>query len=185
VEKVFCSGIKIEFIVVRKPIKNLYLRVKDGFVQINCNKNFTLDYIKEFICKNREFVLSKLNCKKRSNYLFGDEVEYADEKLYRSKLPTIIMPIVNSYSKKMQVYPSRIGFRFNKTRWGSCSHKDSINFNYYLAKLPIDLIEYVVVHELAHIKHKNHSKEFWSYVEKFMPDMKKRREKLREFEKII
>ena len=183
-EKVSCSGVDIEFIVVRKPIKNLYLRVKDGFVQINCNKNFSQKYIKEFICKNREFILSKLNSK-RADYLFGKECKGANEELYAKELPPTIMPMLENYSKLMQLYPSRVGFRFNKSRWGSCSHKNSINFNYYLAKLPLELIEYVVVHELAHIKHKNHSKEFWRLVEQYMPDMQARRKKLRDFEKII
>ena len=183
-EKVFCRGLEIDYIVVRKPIKNLYLRVKEGYVQINCSRNFSCDYIKEFICKHKEYILSKLNGSSVT-YLFGKEYDGANKDLYMQKLPPVILPIVESYAKKMQLYPSKIAFRFNKTRWGSCSYKNSINFNYYLAKLPIDLIEYVVVHELAHIKHKNHSKAFWSLVEYYMPDMKYRRKKLREFEKII
>jgi len=85
----------------------------------------------------------------------------------------------------MNLFPSKVSFRFNKTRWGSCSYKNSIVFNYYLSKLPIELIEYVVVHELAHIEHKNHSKKFWDLVEKYLSDVKIRRKKLREFEKII
>jgi hypothetical protein len=60
-----------------------------------------------------------------------------------------------------------------------------VSFNYYLAQLPYDLIEYVVVHELAHIKHKNHSKEFWKEVEKYLPDVTKRRRDLRKFEKTL
>jgi predicted metal-dependent hydrolase len=83
----------------------------------------------------------------------------------------------------MNLHPSRVSFRFNKTRWGSCSYKNSIVFNYYLAKLPEDVIEYVVVHELAHIKHKNHQKNFWALVGEFLPDFKNRLKKLREIEK--
>jgi len=92
---------------------------------------------------------------------------------------------VKKYSSKMNLYPSKVSFRFNKTRWGSCSAKNNLTFNYYLAKLPYELIEYVVVHELAHIKHKNHSREFWAEVEKYLPDVKKRRKLLRNYEKII
>jgi len=73
----------------------------------------------------------------------------------------------------------------NKTRWGSCSAKNTISLNYYLAKLPESLIEYVVVHELAHIKEKNHSAKFWNLVEKYLPDVKKRRKLLREYEKLM
>ena len=70
-----------------------------------------------------------------------------------------------------------------KSKWGSCSVKNSLIFNYYLAKLPEDIIEYVVVHELAHIKHKNHQKEFWDLVSKFIPDYKERIKRLRKLEK--
>jgi predicted metal-dependent hydrolase len=58
-----------------------------------------------------------------------------------------------------------IKVRNNKTRWGSCSGKNNINLNIHLMRLPDELIDYVVLHELAHIKHKNHSKHYWTYLE--------------------
>ena len=71
-----------------------------------------------------------------------------------------------------------------KTRWGSCSRKGTINFTYRLMFVPEELADYVVVHELAHLKEMNHSGRFWSVVEQVMPDYRARRKKLREFEKI-
>jgi len=183
VQKLNCNGIEINYKIVRKPIKNLYMRIKDDFVQINCNNFFSKAYIEEFICKHSKKIKNFNTPKKR--LLFGKESDFANDALYAKELPKVILPIVEEFSKKMNLYPSRVGFRYNKSRWGSCSYKNSINFNYYLAKLPVDLIEYIVVHELAHIKHKNHSKNFWALVEEYLPDVKQRRKKLREFEKIV
>lgn len=65
------------------------------------------------------------------------------------------------------------------TRWGSCSAKNTLNFSYKLALLPLDLVEYVVVHELAHIRHHNHSSAFWKLVGEMMPDYQVRRARLK------
>jgi predicted metal-dependent hydrolase len=85
----------------------------------------------------------------------------------------------------MQTTPSHISFRKADKRWGSCSSTNRITFNYHLVKLPVSLIEYVVVHELAHIHHKNHSPEFWSLVGKFLPDYREKEKKIKGFEKLL
>ncbi|PWM68420.1 MAG: hypothetical protein DBX38_01860 [Eubacteriales Family XIII. Incertae Sedis bacterium] len=68
-----------------------------------------------------------------------------------------------------------------KTRWGSCSGSNSINFSWRLVMCPPEIIDYVVVHELAHTIHKNHSREFWNEVGAFIPDYKIRRKQLKEY----
>ena len=67
----------------------------------------------------------------------------------------------------------------HSSRWGSCSHKGNLNFNYTLLKLPLELLDYVVVHELAHLKEMNHSRKFWDVVAQTIPDYKERRKKLK------
>ncbi len=62
-----------------------------------------------------------------------------------------------------------------KTRWGSCTAKNAIRYTFRLFYCPKEVVEYVVVHELAHVKHKNHSKAFWREVERYIPDWKARR----------
>jgi len=94
-----------------------------------------------------------------------------------------IEPMLKLWSKKMKLEPSYVGYRKAKTRWGSCSSKDRISFNYYLMKLPLNMVEYVVVHELAHIEHKNHSKKFWSLLESYLPKYKSIVKELRILEK--
>ena len=81
----------------------------------------------------------------------------------------------------MNVHFNRVRIKNVKTIWGSCSSKKNLNFNFKLSFLPEALIDYVFVHELAHLKHMNHSKAFWSEVEKQIPDYKKRREELKRY----
>jgi predicted metal-dependent hydrolase len=114
-----------------------------------------------------------------------EQLNTAIEDFYRQKANEKIIPLSRKWSKLMDVCPEYISFRYSKKRWGSCSPTNRISFNYHLIKLSSSMIEYVVVHELAHIKYKNHSKEFWKFVYKYIPDYKVKEEKIRTFEKLI
>ena len=83
----------------------------------------------------------------------------------------------------MSVTPSAVRINGAKTRWGSCSGKKSINFSWRLIMASDDVIDYVVVHELAHLLELNHSARFWAVVEKILPDCRERRKQLRELQK--
>ena len=99
---------------------------------------------------------------------------YSDgNKIFKEKL--------NDFAKQMNVHFNMVRIKNVKTIWGSCSSKKNLNFNFKLFFLPEALIDYVFVHELAHLKHMNHSKAFWSEVEKQIPDYKKRREELKRY----
>ncbi len=124
--------------------------------------------------------------KKHTKLLFDDEYfslyfSNYDEKLfykhidnfYKQKAKDLIPIIVEQWSQKMNVTPSKINFRKTKRQWGSCSSKNHLSFNTMMMKLPKNVIEYIIVHELSHIRHKHHKKSFWNEVEKYLPQYKK------------
>lgn len=83
-------------------------------------------------------------------------------------------------SEKYKFEPNRVVVKEQKTIWGSCSSKGNINLNWRLVMMPLEVIDYVVVHELCHLKHHNHSNRFWSLVNEIMPDYEERRRWLKE-----
>lgn len=93
------------------------------------------------------------------------------EKLCQKAL-SVIPDKVKYYAEIMGVTYGRITIRNQKTRWGSCSSKGNLNFNCLLMLMPDKVLDYVVVHELCHLKQMNHSKKFWKEVERYMPDYK-------------
>ncbi len=145
--------------------KHSYIRVKkDGSVHVSANYFTSKKMILAFVEQKSSWI------KKQQNLL--SQQTYHDSTKEEAK--AIILPLVEKWSAIMMLTPTFVGFRHNRTRWGSCSGKNRLNFNTRLATMHPDFVEYVVVHELAHIRHKNHSKAFWMEVEKYLPDYKQR-----------
>lgn len=93
-------------------------------------------------------------------------------KWYKKQAKKVITDRVTKFAQEFNFDFQRIRITSAKTRWGSCGSKGSLNFTWRLVMAPQSVIDYVVVHELVHIKVKNHSKEYWQQVEKIMPDYK-------------
>lgn len=111
------------------------------------------------------------------------------EKTPRISLPKVSKQDLPEYLKKARLiveervsfFNQYYGYRFNKifvknhsAQWGSCSSNKNLNFNYKLMFLPDKLIDYIVVHEICHLKQLNHSKKFWDLIEETIPDFKER-----------
>ncbi len=101
------------------------------------------------------------------------------EEWLRSTARQIINQRVEVVSKVLNLSYNRIFIRSQKTRWGSCSQKRNLNFNWRLVMAPPDVLDYIVVHELMHLVELNHSKKFWRLVEGVCPDYKVHRAWLR------
>lgn len=89
-------------------------------------------------------------------------------------------PTVGFDQEKLNLEYNKVFIKDQKTRWGSCSSQGNLNFNYRLVMAPLPVIDYLVTHELAHLAEMNHSKRFWSLVERVCPEYKKHRQWLKE-----
>jgi predicted metal-dependent hydrolase len=98
---------------------------------------------------------------------------------YRALAKQLLPRRVHCWGKKMGLCPAQIKINSAKTRWGSCSGKGSLNFSWRLMMAPEPLVDYVVVHELAHLREMNHSPRFWAVVAAALPDFWSRRAALR------
>ncbi len=180
---------KIAYTVERSfSRKHTYITIqKDGRIVVKANRFISQNAIDDFVRSKAAWIEKKVRAceaaqksREEAYYLLGRRYPREGKRdeelaaLYKTKAKEIVPPLVEHYAGRMQLYPTRVSFRNNKTRWGSCSAKDALSFNIQLAQTPLAFIEYVVVHELAHIRHKNHSKAFWNLVETYLPDYKAR-----------
>ena len=97
------------------------------------------------------------------------------EAWYRKQARQVLADRVSHYSGRTGLMPKSIGITGARRRWGSCGPKNTLNFAWRLVMAPLEVIDYVVVHELAHIEVKNHSSAFWAKVASILPEYKKYR----------
>lgn len=187
-ERTVCAGEKkINYILERKQVKNINLRVRpDGSVKVSASPRVDESQIDDFVLSKAEFILKALERFKSAETTerqFQEELVKAksgQESLLAD--PAIFTEILD------EVYPAFIPYgiarpklriRTMKSCWGSCLvNKGIITLNRKLLMKHRECIEYVVVHELCHFIHPNHSKEFYKFMEQFMPDWKERKGRL-------
>lgn len=143
---------------------NLILRVPLRYSQKSVDK--LIEAHKDWIEKHM-----LIQCEKQKNKVILSDEQIAELK---EKAKEIIPQRVEYYSKIMGLKPSGVKITSAQKRFGSCSGKNNLCFSYILMQYPTEAIDYVVVHELAHIVHKNHSKDFYKLIEKYLPDYKLR-----------
>ncbi|MBP7225388.1 MAG: M48 family metallopeptidase [Aliarcobacter sp.] len=178
----------------KKNIKHCYLRIlKNDLIQIRANIYFTIYDAKDLISRKKEWIESSiLKMQDKSinedEFLLLGEIKKIDEykiknidTFYRKEIEKILPQKVQEHSIRMNLFPTSISYRKNKRTWGSCNYKNGLNFNILLMKFPLEVMEYVIVHELAHIKHKNHSKDFWNLVAIFCPNYKEIEKQFKKF----
>ncbi|HEY2837328.1 MAG TPA: SprT family zinc-dependent metalloprotease [Rhizomicrobium sp.] len=115
--------------------------------------------------------------------LVSGQVEHAPRRLidfFKREARTLLASRALEYAARLGVRPSRITVRDTKSRWGSCSHSGSLSFSWRLMLAPEFVRDYVVAHEVAHLKEMNHSPRFWAQVKILSPDMARARQWLRD-----
>lgn len=173
--------------LIRSARKTVAIQISaEGEVTVRAPRRCSSRVIDNIVAEKRDWILKKQNeIRGRARFLQEQErqqprISEAEQVRYRKLAGQVLARKVEYYARQMQVTFGRITVRDQKTRWGSCSAKGNLNFNWRLVLAPEEVLDYVVVHELAHRKEMNHSQRFWSQVENVMPDYRSRRLWLKE-----
>lgn len=167
--------------IIRSSRKTLALEItRDGQLKVRAPYKVSRKEIQNFVKSKESWIFKHL---KRIEETKAEQPEPLSseeiEKLVQKALQ-VLPEKVEHYARIIGVTYRRITIRNQKTRWGSCSSKGNLNFNCQLMRLPEELQDYVVVHELCHRKEMNHSSDFWKEVEYIMPDYQERRARLKQ-----
>lgn len=168
----------MEIKIIKSNRKTLSLSIDDEMCAVVKAPYFVTNReINAFVSKNEAWLENAIARKKKQleKYDISDDEKNKLINLAKEYLPER----VEYYSRIMNVKPTGIKITSAKKRFGSCSGKNSICFSNYLMLYPKEAVDYVVVHELAHIRHHNHSKDFYNFVSEFMPDYKEREKLLK------
>ncbi len=169
------NGEKIPYQIINSKIKNMYIYIKDGNVIVKVPNKLKERYAIDFVNQKSKWIYKKI---KESESQKGKNTTVEQKDI--DKLETIVMQSVEEYSNMIGVRPNKVKLKNIKYAWGSCSSKKNISINVQLAKKSEMEIKYVVLHEMCHLKHMNHSKAFWDLVETYMPNYKIYRKSLKQ-----
>lgn len=171
----FMSSINNINYILRRYKKSKTLRIKikqSGEVLVTAPYKLDKKYIDSFITQKSEWIQEKLN-------IFATlpppdiKTKKEDYKKFKEEARKIVIEKINKINQYYNFSFGRISIRDQKTRWGSCSNKKNLNFNYKIVFIPDRLAEYIVAHELCHLKEMNHGQKFWDLVSKTIPDYQK------------
>ena len=164
---------QISYQIIRSSRKTMSLEIKaDGSVVVRAPLCLSEAKIQKFVEEKQEWILKNLEkIQKRDAQKENVQKLSALERQHLQNKACVVIPRrVAYYAEKLGVSYGKITLRQQKTRWGSCSSEKNLNFNWKLILAPPEVLDYVVVHELCHLKEMNHSKAFWDEVGKVMPE---------------
>ena len=167
------ADIKIN--IIRTDRKTLSIQLKHGEIIARAPLRMKDKEIYSFIESKKSWIEKNLAKIEEREKAISEVQPFTQEEInaLAEKAKTIIPERVKYYAPKIGVTYNRITIRCQRTRWGSCSSKGNLNFNCLLALFPLEVIDSVVVHELCHRKHMNHSPQFYAEIEKVFPEYKK------------
>lgn len=169
----------MELKIVKTNRKTISLSVDDDLnAVVKAPYGITNNEISKFVDSNKQWLEKAV----RHKQLQLEKINLSDEEINAlvRQAKEIIPERVAYYSAKMNLYPTGLKITKAKKRFGSCNGKNLLCFSCFLMRYPSEAVDYVVVHELAHIKHHNHSKDFYALISQYMPDYKQREKLLKE-----
>ena len=205
----------MEYEIIRKKIKNVYMRVKNGKVIVTAPHRISQKEIEKLINEKSKWISKQLAKQEKldsnekntleiigktypvvehkscRNYIElennevniylsnDDERDALIKQLYRKCAQKQYITTIKKMVEKTGLEPESWRVRDIQSAWGTCSAKKTITLSLNLVKKREEVIEYVVVHELCHLKHMNHSPEFWNLVSKYIPNYKEYRKELK------
>ena len=165
--------------LIRSRRRSVGIRIEDsGEITVRAPLRMPEREISQVLESKRSWIektLAKISSRPQLPKLTAEEVNALADRALKE-----IPPRVAARAKQMGVTYGRITIRNQKTRWGSCSAKGNLNFNCLLMLAPDGVIDSIVVHELCHLKHMNHSKRFYAEIEKVLPDYRQHQQWLKE-----
>ena len=175
--------------ILKRSARSRHVRVSvraGGRITVSAPRYASGIFIKSFLLRHNDWLRKKVQYFKK----FPEEkFSLAQEKklftLHKAWARVIAGAKVDRWNRHFNFPFNKISIRNSRSRWGSCSSKGTLCFNYKIAFLPERLADYLVVHELCHLKERNHGKGFWSMVAKAVPDYIKCRRELRDFQPLI
>ena len=177
----------MDIVVIRSDRRSFAIEIgRDKKIKVRVPRRASKAQIEEMLKAKHDWILKTLDKIEQRNTAEAREYEEAEQlsseevKKLKKEARNHLASLTEYWAEKIGVSYGRISIRGQKTRWGSCSSKGNLNYNYLLILCPDDVIEYVVIHELCHRIYMNHSKRFWEKIEEFCPNYRQARKWLKQ-----
>lgn len=162
---------KLTYKLIRSGRKTLGMELKNGELVVRAPRFVPVSRIDRFVEENRAWAEKAL--KKAAAFRDAQKLTESELKTLRKQAKAYIPPRVDYYAALVGVKVNGIAIRCQRTKWGSCSAKGNLNFNCLLMLMPEEVIDSVIVHEVCHRKHMDHSAAFYAEIDRVFPDYKK------------
>lgn len=169
----------IPYTLIRSSRKTVAIEItREGEVLVRAPRFASVQQIEAFLLEKQGWIEKHQRQVKERQQACPEPTEEEAEKLIAAA-QEILPGLINKYAEQMGLWPTHVTITGARTRFGSCSGKNRISFSWRLMAYPQAAIEYVVVHELAHIKEKNHGPAFYELISQYLPDYKDREKLLK------
>ena len=177
----------MDIVLIRSDRRSFAIEIdRDKKIKVRVPRCASKAQIEGLLKEKQDWILrtldkiDKRNAIEKSEENQIEKLEPEEVKRLKKEARERLTELTEYWAGRMGISYGRISIRGQKTRWGSCSSKGNLNYNYLLMLCPDDVIEYVVIHELCHRVYMNHSKRFWEKIEEFCPNYRQARKWLKQ-----